>query len=108
MPNLPAPVLEPEVSNEQKILPPFHIIIENDDHHSMQFVIEVLQKTFGHPEMVAIELMATAHTTGQAIVWTGSKELGELKLEQLLTHHEKHYQTGADLGPLGARLEPAA
>lgn len=108
MSHLSTPVMEPELRNEQKILPPFHIIIENDDYHTMGFVVEVLQKTFAHPEMVAIELMAIAHTTGQAVVWTGAKEIGELKLEQLLTHREKHYLTGADLGPLKARLEPAA
>ena len=48
-----------------------------------------------------------AHTSGQAIVWTGTKEVAELKMEQMLSFHETQ-PNGKKLGPLGVRIEPAA
>lgn len=46
-----------------------------------------------------------AHNSGQAVVWTGSKEVAELKLEQILTFHED--RDDRKLGPLSCRIEPA-
>lgn len=87
-------------------LPPYNVILENDDHHSMEFVIGVLQKALGYTEQKAYQLMLMAHETGQAIVWTGSKEVAELKQEQMLSFHEIK-PNGQKLGPLGVRIEPA-
>ena len=69
-------------------IPPFNVILENDDHHSMEFVISVLQKALGYNEQKCFQLMMLAHERGQAIVWTGTKEVAELKLEQMLSFHE--------------------
>jgi ATP-dependent Clp protease adaptor protein ClpS len=91
---------------ETRLLPPYHVILENDDHHSMEFVIDVLQKALGYNEQRSYQLMMLAHETGQAIVWTGSKEVAELKLEQMLSFHEAR-PDGRKLGPLGVRIEPA-
>jgi ATP-dependent Clp protease adaptor protein ClpS len=87
-------------------LPPYNVILENDDHHSMEFVIGVLHKALGYTEERSFQLMMVAHETGQAIVWTGSKEVAELKLEQMLSFHEIK-PNGQKLGPLGVRIEPA-
>jgi ATP-dependent Clp protease adaptor protein ClpS len=86
--------------------PPYHVILENDDHHSMQFVVEVLQKALGCSVERAIEFMIEAHTGGRAVVWTGSREVAELKAEQIQTFPEKTAD-GRDLGPLGCYIEPA-
>jgi ATP-dependent Clp protease adaptor protein ClpS len=102
-----APVLEPETDIKQKLLPPYHVIIENDDDHTQMFVVMVLRKVFGYDDTKAVELMLTAHETGEAVVWTGPKEVAELKLDQLRTFHEKHWRDGNDLGPLRCRIEPA-
>ena len=99
-------VAEPETRTRPKLLPPYHVLIENDDHHSMEFVVMVLQSVFGHSLEKAAELMIIAHEQGEAVVWTGAKEVAELKLEQIMTHREKH-RDGRDLGPLGCRIEPA-
>jgi len=87
-------------------LPPYNVILENDDHHSMEFVMGVLMKALGYNEQHSYQLMMLAHTSGQAIVWTGSKEVAELKLEQMLSFHETQ-PSGKKLGPLGVRIEPA-
>jgi ATP-dependent Clp protease adaptor protein ClpS len=101
-------ITEPEVDTRSKILPPYHVLIENDDDHSQQFVVAVLRKVFGYDEPKAISLMHTAEEHGEAVVWTGAKEVAELKLEQLRTFHEKHWQDERDLGPIRCRIEPAS
>ena len=89
-----------------RLLPPYNVILENDDHHSMEFAIGVLQKALGYSEARSFQLMMRAHESGQAIVWTGTKEVAELKLEQMLSFHETQ-PGGKKLGPLGVRIEPA-
>ncbi len=101
------PVLEPDTETRTRLLPPYHVLIENDDDHSQLFVILVLRKVFGFDEPAAIRYMHHAEEHGEAVVWTGSKEVAELKLEQLRTFHEKHWQDGRNLGPIRCRIEPA-
>ena len=45
-------------------IPPYHVILENDDFHSMEFVVEVLLKVLGCSVEKAIELTLEAHRTG--------------------------------------------
>jgi ATP-dependent Clp protease adaptor protein ClpS len=87
--------------------PPYNVILLNDDHHSMEFVIEVLGKVLGCPLERAFQLMMEAHTTGRAVIWTGAREVAELKAEQVLSFHEVRDRDGAQLGPLGCHVEPA-
>src|SRR5437773_11014738 len=70
--------------------PPYNVILENDDHHSMEFVIEVLCKVLGCPVERAYLLMMEAHSSGRAVIWTGTREVAELKAEQVQTFPEVH------------------
>ena len=96
----------PEESTSTRRLPPFHVILANDDHHTFDFVISVLRKVFGISEQKAYDLALAAHKTGRSIVWTGSKELAELKQEQMLSFSET-LSNGRKIGPLGVTIEPA-
>jgi ATP-dependent Clp protease adaptor protein ClpS len=87
-------------------LPPYNVILVNDDYHSFEFVLGVLQKTFGYSAEKAFLLTHEAHTQGRAIVWTGSKEVAELKAEQIQSFPEIR-DDGRKLGPLGCCIEPA-
>ena len=87
-------------------LPPYNVILENDDHHSFEFVVEVLQKAIGFDQQKAFHLTHEAHTSGRAIVWTGAKEVAELKVEQIRGFHEIR-AGGRKLGPLSCTIEPA-
>ena len=98
---------QPREQTRTRKVPPYHVILENDDHHSCEFVIEVLRKALGYDEPRAFQLMHQAHTSGRAVVWTGSKEVAELKVEQLQTFHEIRASDGAKLGPLSCTIEPA-
>jgi ATP-dependent Clp protease adaptor protein ClpS len=88
-------------------VPPYNVILENDDYHTMEFVVDVLRKVLGCPTERAAQLALHAHTTGRSIIWTGTKEVAELKVEQVRSFHEIRSYDGAKLGPLGCSIEPA-
>jgi ATP-dependent Clp protease adaptor protein ClpS len=54
----------------------------------------------------AYQLMMEAHSSGRAIIWTGTREVAELKAEQVQTFPEIRAD-GRHLGPLGCTVEPA-
>ena len=95
-----------EVTMTRRV-PPYHVILLNDDHHSMQFVVEVLCKALGYNVERSLELMMKAHTDGRAVIYTGPREVAELKADQINTVHETRDRDGQDLGPLGCEVEPA-
>jgi ATP-dependent Clp protease adaptor protein ClpS len=97
---------KPRQETRTRRLPPYNLILENDDYHSMEFVVEVLQKALGLNQQRATLLMLEAHTRDRAVVWTGPREVAELKLEQIHTFHEVR-DDGRDLGPLSCIIEPA-
>src|SRR5947209_3319657 len=98
---------ETQEETRTRRMPPYNVILDNDDHHSMPFVVEVLCKVLGCPVERAFQLMLEAHTSGRAVIWTGSREVAELKAEQVHTFHETRDTDGANLGPLGCTVEPA-
>ena len=99
---------QPQQEDEVKTrrVPPYNVILANDDHHSFEFVIEVLRKALGFSEQRAFLLTQEAHTKGRAVVWTGPREVAELKAEQIESFHEIR-GNGQKLGPLGVSIEPA-
>jgi ATP-dependent Clp protease adaptor protein ClpS len=96
---------EKETTKTRRV-PPYNVILLNDDHHSMEFVIEVLCKALGYTVERSYQLMMQAHGSGRAVVWTGPKEVAELKADQIRTFHEKR-EDGREFGPLGCEIEPA-
>jgi ATP-dependent Clp protease adaptor protein ClpS len=107
-PSLPKTVVKTREKKKKQTrrVPPYNVILENDEHHSAEFVVHVLQKALGYAEERAFRLMMQAHTTGKAVVWTGPKEVAELKADQIRSFHETRDQAGAKLGPLGCYIEP--
>ena len=69
--------------------------------------MEVLCAVLGVAPERAYQFMMEAHTSGRAIIWSGSKEVAELKLEQIQSKHEVRQSDNAKLGPLGCDIEPA-
>ncbi len=94
------------VETRTKKLPPYNVIILNDEEHTYDYVIELLTKLFAHPLATAMELTTRIDKTGRAVVYTTHKEKAELKRDQVLAY-------GADprmdvsRGPLACYIEPA-
>ena len=86
--------------------PPYNVILLNDDDHSYQYVISMLQKLFGHPPEKGFLLAKEVDESGRVIVMTTSMELAELKRDQI-------HAFGADpliarcKGSMSATIEPA-
>jgi ATP-dependent Clp protease adaptor protein ClpS len=97
---------QPVEETRTRRIPPYNVILANDDHHSMEFVMGVLCKVLGCSVERAFELMMEAHTSGRSVIWTGTREVAELKAEQVQTFTEQR-DDGRNLGPLGCSVEPA-
>jgi ATP-dependent Clp protease adaptor protein ClpS len=101
-------VVQPEVVEDTRTrrLPPYNVVILNDEEHTFEYVIELLIKLFAHSLPVAEKLTWEIHNRGRAIVYTTHKEKAELKREQVVSY-------GADprdptsKGPLRCYIEPA-
>ncbi|MGL6076126.1 MAG: ATP-dependent Clp protease adaptor ClpS [Fimbriiglobus sp.] len=82
MPETAFPDTETETNTWQ--LPPYAVMLHNDDYNSMPFVAFVLKSVFGYPMEKCVELMLEAHETGQAVVWVGSLEVAEMKADLMV------------------------
>ena len=88
---IPEPTVLPEqdtdtetvTEQEAKLLPPYAVILHNDDLNGMDFVVGVLKKVFKYSTTKCIALMLKVHFSGSSAIWTGSLEVAELKAEQV-------------------------
>jgi ATP-dependent Clp protease adaptor protein ClpS len=103
-----ATVVEPEVTTEEKTrrLPPYNVVILNDEEHTFPYVIELLTKVFRHGLPKAEELTLRIHTSGRAIVYTTHKEFAELKRDQVIAYGPDP-RLPISKGPLRCYVEPA-
>src|SRR5580765_6796041 len=73
----------PKSKADPKRQPPYAVIVENDDFHTYEYVIEGLSKVCGYDRQKAFLLAQEIDTRGRAIVWSGAREVAELKCEQI-------------------------
>jgi ATP-dependent Clp protease adaptor protein ClpS len=87
-------------------MPPWHVILLNDDDHTFEYVIEMLRSLFGYMEERCYELAKEVDQSGRVIVATTHKEKAELKRDQI-------HAWGTDTrvatckGSMSAVIEPA-
>jgi ATP-dependent Clp protease adaptor protein ClpS len=67
----------------QKLLPPYNVILHNDDVHTFDDVARALNKVVGVSLKRGYELADIVHNHGNAIVATCRKEQAELYRERL-------------------------
>ena len=86
--------------------PPYNVVLLNDDDHSFDYVIHMLQALFGYPPEKGYQMAYEVHTQGRVIVATTTKEHAELKRDQI-------HAFGPDKdiprckGSMSAEIEPA-
>jgi len=88
---LTSPQLETETEEltrqRAKILPPYKVVLFNDDYNDMDFVVAVLLHTISNlSQQDAERIMLTAHLTGSAVVVVCPKETAEYYQERLLSY----------------------
>ena len=102
---LPAiPKLKPKERTKRQ--PPYHVILLNDDDHSYQYVILMLQELFGHPVEKGFQLAEEVDKTGRAVVLTTTKEHAELKQDQIHAFGPDPLMLPQSRGSMTAVIEP--
>jgi ATP-dependent Clp protease adaptor protein ClpS len=80
------PETERDEDVRRKVLPPYKVILHNDDHNAMDHVVTALRKSVpGMGLARATAIMWEAHTSGKAIVIACPLELAELYQQRLLS-----------------------
>ena len=70
-----------------KLLPPYNVILFNDEYNSMDYVVAVLLHTINTLTQAEAEhIMLTAHLMGSAIVITCPRETAEFYQERILSY----------------------
>lgn len=77
------PTPKEKVEEKVKRQPPYHVILHNDDDHTYEYVILMLQALFGHPLELGFQMAEEVHTKGRVIVDTTTLERAELKRDQI-------------------------
>jgi ATP-dependent Clp protease adaptor protein ClpS len=68
---------------KNKQLPPFNVVLLDDDDHTYDYVVEMLRSIFSHTEQKAFKMAEEVDNTGRVIVFTTHRELAELKRDQI-------------------------
>ena len=76
-------VTKPDEDIRSKILPPYNVILLDDNDHSYEYVIGMLKMLFAMPIPKGIMHAREVDATGRTILLTTSKEHAELKQEQV-------------------------
>ena len=101
-PAKPKPLARPD----PKPLPPYHVVLLDDDDHSYAYVIEMLGQVFAHPAEAAYRMAKEVDTAGRVIVCTTHKEKAELKRDQIHAFG-RDVRMATSAGSMSARIEPA-
>ena len=86
--------------------PRYNVILWNDDDHSYEYVVAMLQKLFAHPVERGFQLAKEVDTQGRAIVLTTTKEHAELKRDQITAYGKDEFIDNCK-GSMSATIEPA-
>ena len=80
------PVETPDVTGQTDLDKPWKVIVWDDPINLMSYVTYVFRKLFGYSKDKATKLMFEVHTTGKAVVSTGTLEKAELDVFRLHEH----------------------
>ena len=102
-------IARPKEEKKQKTegLPPYNVVLLDDDEHSFEYVIYMLKTLFGHPPEKGYRMALEVDATGRVVVVTTNLEQAELKRDQI-------HAFGPDpliprcKGSMSATIEPAS
>jgi ATP-dependent Clp protease adaptor protein ClpS len=74
---------KPSKKQKPEQMPPYHVVLLNDDDHTYDYVIEMLKVIFGFPDEKGFQLAEEVDREGRVILMTTHRELAELKRDQI-------------------------
>lgn len=92
---------------KKALSPLYNVVLLNDDHHTFEYVIEMLGSIFGHPPATGFQMAWEVHTNGRAIVVTTHRELAELRQEQIHAYGPDP-RVRRCKGSMSAEIQPAS
>jgi ATP-dependent Clp protease adaptor protein ClpS len=87
-------------------LPPYNVVLLDDDDHSFEYVILMLKTLFGHPPEKGYKMAVEVDTTGRVVVATTNLEQAELKRDQIQAFGPDPFIPRCK-GSMSATIEPA-
>jgi ATP-dependent Clp protease adaptor protein ClpS len=89
-----------------KNLPPYHVVLLDDNDHTYEYVMEMVKKLFGHPDEKGFVIAQEVDSRGRSVVLTTHRELAELKRDQIHAYG-KDTRVATCVGSMSAYIEPA-
>ena len=98
----------PKEKGKQKTqgLPPYNVVLLDDNDHSFEYVIVMLKTLFGHPPEKGYKMAVEVDTTGRVVVATTNLEQAELKRDQIQAFGPDPFIPRCK-GSMSATIEPA-
>ena len=80
---LPAPRVRERTEKREALAPTWNVVLLDDGDHTYEYVVEMLGAIFGHSPARAFRMAVEVDGTGRVIVWSGEREVAELRQEQI-------------------------
>ena len=106
---MPDTIAAPEVGTiqEEELIPLYHVVLLDDDEHTYDYVIEMLQKLFLIGRAKAFQHAVEVDTTGRTIVLTCELPQAEFARDQIHAYGPD-WRMEQSKGSMSAVIEPAA
>lgn len=98
------PRTKPETDTEQPV--PWNVVLLNDESHTFEYVIRMVQELFGHSKQKAEQIAKAVDTDKRAVCLTTHKEHAELKCEQIHSYGRDPLMEESR-GSMSSIIEPA-
>jgi len=102
---LPETKTRPEEQTRRQ--PPYNVILLNDDDHTYEYVIGMLQVLFGYPREKGYQMAREVDTAGRVVVLTTTREHAELKRDQIHAFGPDPLSSKNCAGSMSSVIEPA-
>jgi ATP-dependent Clp protease adaptor protein ClpS len=84
----------------------WNVVLLDDEEHTYDYVIQMMQELFAHPKPRAFQLAKAVDTQGRAICTTTHKEHAELKRDQIHAYG-RDARIASCKGSMSSIIEPA-
>jgi ATP-dependent Clp protease adaptor protein ClpS len=98
---------KPKNHQKPKMPPRYNVVLWDDPVHTYDYVIEMMQKLFHHSAIQALKIAEEVDSSGRAICFTTSKEVAELKRDQIQAYGNDPSSSHPNTGSMSASIEPA-
>lgn len=96
----------PSVDRKPRHIPLWHVVLHDDDEHTYEYVIEMLQHLFHYDRVGAYRMAEEVDSSGRVVVETCVYERAEFKRDQIRAYG-RDWRVEQCCGSMTASLEAA-